>query len=369
MDETKSLVYELLSKNRQNGKDEDLFEAFVTHLRVKEAKDEARKLPLYRNRRSWFQQTGWRRQAILVLLVAMVVSPLVIPDLWSDVWGYVTGSECLVDNNFFVMEMSRPIFDCAICRDISEVPVVWNMTKEEFLQKYAYSDIPVLVKNATANWTAMSTFSFWYFRDLYQEAAKRQQEEIEKYNEKQVNGGGSKGNGGDSVELIDLQALQEQEGAGLACQFFPYKTEFENLLQAFNMSDERAAYKEGEKPWYFGWSNCHDGIQTELRRHYERPYFLPSDSETSSIDWIFMGGRGRGAPMHLDSVTRPSWQAQISGRKTWDLEPPPECLSECKSMSVTVEQGDIFVINTNVWYHGTFVHPGAISICIGSEYD
>lgn len=135
------------------------------------------------------------------------------------------------------------------------------------------------------------------------------------------------------------------------------------------MSDARAHFAEGEPPWYIGWSNCHNEVKNELRKHYERPYFLPNDSESSALDWIFMGGSGPGALIHLDYVQRPSWQAQISGMKTWTLIPPPECEKECIPLNVTVHKGDIFVIDTNVWYHSTFIHPGEISITIGSEYD
>ena len=46
-------------------------------------------------------------------------------------------------------------------------------------------------------------------------------------------------------------------------------------------------------------SNCVDHVQTKLRKHYERPRFLPDDSESSSLDWIFMGGSGTGAMMHV----------------------------------------------------------------------
>ena len=36
-----------------------------------------------------------------------------------------------------------------------------------------------------------------------------------------------------------------------------------------------------------------------LRKHYERPSFLPDDSESSHLDWMFMGGTGTGADMHV----------------------------------------------------------------------
>lgn len=46
-------------------------------------------------------------------------------------------------------------------------------------------------------------------------------------------------------------------------------------------------------------SNCDPAIREELRTHYQLPYFLPSQSETSEQDWIFMGGPGPGAQIHV----------------------------------------------------------------------
>lgn len=46
-------------------------------------------------------------------------------------------------------------------------------------------------------------------------------------------------------------------------------------------------------------SNCIPEIQRILRKHYNRPNFLPEDSEMSSLDWILMGGGGYGAQMHV----------------------------------------------------------------------
>lgn len=46
-------------------------------------------------------------------------------------------------------------------------------------------------------------------------------------------------------------------------------------------------------------SNCHSGIKDILRQHYQRPYFLSNGSESSPLDWIFMGGSGLGAFIHV----------------------------------------------------------------------
>ncbi|KAL7645329.1 UNVERIFIED_CONTAM: hypothetical protein RMT77_003715 [Armadillidium vulgare] len=134
------------------------------------------------------------------------------------------------------------------------------------------------------------------------------------------------------------------------------------------MSTEEAERLDAN-PWYIGWSNCDSSAANIIRGHYERPYFLPLNSETSKTDWIFMGTPGHGAHLHIDHVGNPSWQAQIKGRKTWTLEPPLECYFKCFNLQVTVNQGEIIVLDTNIWYHETFILSGEISITIGSEYD
>ena len=40
-------------------------------------------------------------------------------------------------------------------------------------------------------------------------------------------------------------------------------------------------------------------VKDKLREHYSKPYFLPADAEHSAIDWIFMGGPGKGAHIHV----------------------------------------------------------------------
>jgi histone arginine demethylase JMJD6 len=58
------------------------------------------------------------------------------------------------------------------------------------------------------------------------------------------------------------------------------------------------------------------------------------------------------------------------GRKQWTLRPVPECLFVCKELNFIVEPGEIIVLNTNIWYHKTFViSEDEISITIGSEFD
>lgn len=192
---------------------------------------------------------------------------------------------------------------CDFCRNVHKVSRVENISPDEFEYKFAYDARPVIITDAMKNWTAMSIFDFWYFKDIYENVRK---------NKKKWN-----------------------------CQFFPYKTDVKSLHEALSIPKERVNYEPGTKPWYFGWSNCNREVAELLRQHYGRPYFLPRTSENNAIDWIFMGGPGLGANMHVDNVRLPSWQGQVKGTKEWTLAPPAECYYECAWFKATVWTGDI----------------------------
>lgn len=153
---------------------------------------------------------------------------------------------------------------CDFCSNIREIEKLSNLSPNLFEKKYAYSATPLVVTDATSNWTAPSKFDFWYFKDVYENAKRKRKI--------------------------------------LSCQFFPYKSGLKNLYDALSISEKRVNYDSGEAPWYFGWSNCNHEVAKILRKHYNRPYFLPETSENNAIDWIFMGGPGMGAHMHVSDL-------------------------------------------------------------------
>ncbi|XP_018904169.2 uncharacterized protein [Bemisia tabaci] len=226
----------------------------------------------------------------------------------------------------------RPVEDCSICLNVSQVDKVSDISPSEFEQRYVGPGRPVVVVDGSRGWSAVQVFDFDFFRRVYRE----------------------------SDHNWESQA---------ACQFFPYKTEFQQLRDVFNMDPARANMSEGTQPWYVGWSNCDERVSRILREHYEPPYFLPQTSENKQTDWIFMGSPGYGAKMHIDNVNYPSWQAQLKGTKTWTLQPPLECFYKCNTLVVDVHPGEIIVLDTNRWYHQTQITSKDLSITIGAEFD
>ena len=122
---------------------------------------------------------------------------------------------CLVPATETYLDFFRPPVDCSICEDVDTVDVVTNLTKDEFVEKYAYTGRPVLIRNGSKNWTASSHFSFEFFKNIYPQNSPI------------------------------LQSADKD------CQFFPYRTKFESLGEVFDMP-ESMAKMEGQ-PWYIGW--------------------------------------------------------------------------------------------------------------------
>ncbi|XP_057290459.1 uncharacterized protein LOC130613150 [Hydractinia symbiolongicarpus] len=252
---------------------------------------------------------------------------------WSTIFTGIDlkTDACVYPFSESLLDVFRPPVDCSFCRGITKFDRVSQLSQQDFVEKYAYSGRPVIITDATKNWTATEKFSFEFIKSVYRK---------------------------DSPVL---------SGDSKECQFFPYQTKFATLSDVFKMP-AKMKNMEG-KPWYIGWSNCDPKAANVLRKHYTRPYFLSPEMESSRTDWLFMGTPGYGAHMHIDAVQQSSWQAQIQGNKTWMLEPPPECYYECVGFQDTVKAGEIVVLDTNKWFHGTNVVGDKLSIVIGSEYD
>lgn len=276
----------------------------------------------------------------------------------------LTQEECAVILPDYFNSITRPIDDCSMCQNLTEIKRIKNISKEEFLEKYAYTAVPVVITDAITEWSALNVINFDFLKNLYSNLEEREyrnrQSKLEIHEEKS------------SAILKTFNYIIEEDkqrsDSKITCQFFPYKTKFKNLQQVFEMPlDENGKSVE---PWYVGWSNCNNYASKVLRQHYERPYFLPDESEMSRLDWIFMGTPGYGAAIHIDDVNNPSWQAQISGIKHWTFRPPAECLHKCPfNLYADVYPGDIIVFDSNRWFHSTLIIGNDISLTIGSEYD
>lgn len=81
---------------------------------------------------------------------------------------WLSGSgKCLISMPDSLSHAFRRPEDCTFCRNITQVDRVSDISPREFEKYYAYNARPVVITDATTNWTALDVFDFWYFKDVY----------------------------------------------------------------------------------------------------------------------------------------------------------------------------------------------------------
>ena len=161
------------------------------------------------------KQLKWRLLSIHcwffnILPVVFFLSLLYFPlsELLSD-------SPCLIYQPLPFSEFLQPIADCSVCEGIVEAPRIVNLSREEFVRKYAYSSRPIVVAGAALEWSAIEVFSYEYFKELYHRFP---------------------------------EAIESDTNTG---QFFFYSSNIRDLQELFELSSERASM--ATEKWYIGW--------------------------------------------------------------------------------------------------------------------
>jgi len=251
--------------------------------------------------------------------------------LYGYRWNYL--EKCIINPGNFAGGYCRVPMNCT-CTDVEEIDDVplAEMTAELFRDKYLRTNRPVIIRNVSLGWQAMKVLDFSWLKAQYTK----------------------------TEDVLQYEADN--------CYFKCYKTnEFPDLGSVFAMSEQRVS-DVMSSPWYVGWSVCHPPVLKEIEKLVEVPPFLSSLERMGNV-WIFVGSPGYGAHLHLDAdLELPTWQAQISGAKTWYLRPPPECAGVCKTeLQADLHKGDMIIVNTNFWFHKTLVLDQGISLVVTQQ--
>merc|ERR1712183_64667 len=86
------------------------------------------------------------------------IAKLIIKDVDND--------QCVVPAAEGVVDYFRPPVDCNLCKDVTGLTVVENITPEEFHKKFAFTMKPLLVKGGQKHWNAKNILA-WITLDLF----------------------------------------------------------------------------------------------------------------------------------------------------------------------------------------------------------
>ena len=167
----------------------------------------------------------------------------------------VTREECALPMPEFLNSITRPISNCSMCIGLNEIKSVDYISKEDFLNHHAYTAVPLLVKSAALNWSAINVFSFQFLKNLYLNKKNNEKKKCGKKCMKRKESKKSSFSDIWQVKTTGDSFNEEIEESGVdTCQFFGYKTKFKSLNQVFNMNSESLSLKSTSfKPWYIGW--------------------------------------------------------------------------------------------------------------------
>jgi hypothetical protein len=151
--------------------------------------------------------------------------------------------ECAIPMPDLLFPAVRPIDDCSMCLNVKEIKRVSKISKQEFLDKYAYTGIPVIITDATENWSAMNEINYKFLKELYLklddlEYRKRQSRVDIHANEN----GSTILKTFNSIVETDEQRAEEFHSKKDSCQFFSYKTNFTGLEHLFEMEENDTRY-------------------------------------------------------------------------------------------------------------------------------
>lgn len=135
---------------------------------------------------------------------------------FTSLYKQALGVRCVIPNNYFIWESTRPLSSCDFCLNITEPIILYNVTRNEFAP-YAYTSKPVVIRNASNHWPAFKLFDFHFFKRLYEN----------------VEG---------SYRSVDDE-----------CQFLHFQSNFISIRDVFSMSEARVFNEPGEESWYVGW--------------------------------------------------------------------------------------------------------------------
>lgn len=91
--------------------------------------------------------------AIALMLVAYFIYITIFTNTDDECYIYMPGS---LSNAFRSPQL------CDFCVNITKIVKVANISPENFEESYAYNAAPIIVTDATVNWTALNVLSIFY---------------------------------------------------------------------------------------------------------------------------------------------------------------------------------------------------------------
>lgn len=184
-----------------------------------------------------------------------------------------------------------------------------NISVEEFRDRYAIPNVPVVLEGLADEWPARALWTFDFFKEHY---------------------------GAHDVTIYTGERKTKPRIMKLGSYLeYMHGTRDENpdYLSRWCLADFPELAAQYQRPPHFPcWS---DHLPSEVRPTWK---------------WLYMGPRGSGSELHRDFLGSSAWNMLLAGEKTWHFYPPSEPFSGKGGVVCVQRPGDI-IFTPSDWWH------------------
>ncbi|XP_077996127.1 uncharacterized protein LOC144449465 [Glandiceps talaboti] len=273
----------------------------------------------------------WKHRAIKVVLLFSLVAFLYYYDPAYDLvrvysrytqlktlkywdWTDIYENDCIIENPYYEVA-SLTESDCEDCEGLDEIEGTSEVTEDEMTEEFVYVHVPVIVTDAIDNWKAYKEFDTEFIAKLF-------------FDDSVIN----------STKI---------------CNFYNADNRYTYVKQVM-----RGIRNGTNTEWHMHWENCNDRPVKQIRKYYQRPYFIPPMVEMRMSNWIFVSSgvrKGKQQALGSDFVSSlntgasMTWFAQLKGHYEVKLTPHHICKDSCNVITATLSPGDMLVFTNQMW--------------------
>lgn len=293
--------------------------------------------------------------SITALFLGFVYSSYLTEEVihWMRGYRWNTDKNCITDwtNPYADNNICRPLENCSTCDTVYQVEEFQKnqLTEELFLQRFAYTNRPVVVRLGADDWPAIATrqVNFAWLKNVY---------------------------------LSDPDALTDENMEQLAspgrmnkgnCTFLRYKYPFlRSIRSVVRLKEERMFVSEARKDWFASWSICQDKVKPKFNEQRKIPKLLKNQNVTEKgFPILSIGTKGGTGISHRLATESYFYDAQITGEREVTFAPPPECRWSCHGVIKTIlKPGDLLFHSSDYWNQVSTVVSSETSISLAVLY-
>ncbi|XP_029642285.1 uncharacterized protein LOC115216908 [Octopus sinensis] len=244
-------------------------------------------------------------------------------------WTRMFYKECLLNNPYYNgVDLKEE--DCGICENFEPIAHVTNISAEEVVEKYIYSEKPLIVSDGIEEGSLFQNLSIQLLEELYH----------------------------NHPILVDYEPCSFRSN-------FKKQYLYPHTILKKAVSGELTGY-------YAHWENCFKPAAKVFREYYKRPYFLSPVVQMDDTNWIYISSGFKSTTFRpIDIKSTLIILIQAKGQINFQLSPKNPCGNLCPVLNGILDEGEILLFVPFIWSmeYLPSEEEENLSVGIGANFD